>query len=79
MFPQWLLLIVFTLVAVGIFLYFLPSIPWVDADIKLAIRIIILICTAFWLMYILYNVLSGGGGGEGVEVHKGHRWHLFGN
>lgn len=61
MFPAFLLQILFTLLIVGVALWILSALPGVDATIKQFIRVLIIGCTAVWVIYILMGVFSVGG------------------
>lgn len=61
MFPAPLILILGGLLIIGVLLWGLNRIPWIDADAKATIRVIVIVCVAIWLIYMLMGFLAGGG------------------
>lgn len=52
-----LLTVVVTLLIIGVLLWAIGAMPWIDPDIKQAIKIIVVVIVAFWLIATLFGVL----------------------
>lgn len=74
MFPQFIVQILVTLLIVGVLLWGLGQITFIDEAMKRVIRVILIVLVAIWLIYILGGLLGGTGG----EVHS-HGWHFWGS
>ncbi len=53
--PGFLITVVLALLVVGILLWALSALPWIDADIKQAIRVIVIVIVALWLLGVLFG------------------------
>jgi hypothetical protein len=51
--PGFLITVVVALLVVGILLWALSALPWIDGDIKQAIRVIVIVIVALWLLGVL--------------------------
>lgn len=52
-----LLTVVLTLLGVGVLLWALDALPWISADIKQVIRIVVIVIVAFWLIGLLAGMV----------------------
>ncbi len=53
--PGFLITVVLALLVVGILLWALNALPWIDGDIKQAIRVIVIVIVALWLIGVLFG------------------------
>lgn len=60
MLPAPLILILGALLIVGVLLWGLNRVPWIDPDAKVTIRVVVIVCVAIWLIYMLMGFLAGG-------------------
>ncbi len=51
--PAFLITLIAALLIVGIVLWALKNMPWIDADVKQAIRVIVIVVVALWLIGVL--------------------------
>lgn len=55
----FLIQVIFALLIVGLLLWALNAIPWIDAGIKQVIKILVIVVIALWLLFILYGMFTG--------------------
>lgn len=59
MFPMALVYVVGVLLIIGLLLWGLKALPYIDDGAKLFIRVLIIVATGVWLIYLLMGVLGG--------------------
>lgn len=63
MFPAVLIQVLFVLLIVGVLLWGLAALPVIDASVKQIIKVVIVVVTAIWLIYILTGLF-------GFPIHR---------
>lgn len=53
--PAFLITVVLSLLVVGVLLWALSALPFIDANIKQIIRVIVIVIVALWLIGVLFG------------------------
>lgn len=51
--------IIVTLLVVGLFLWAVDALPWINADIKKLIHILIIVVAVLWVIQLLFGTAPG--------------------
>lgn len=54
-----LLYLIVVLLIVGVLLWAIRSMPWIDANIKQVIYILVVVVVAIWVIYTLFGAIGG--------------------
>jgi hypothetical protein len=56
----FLIYLILCLCIVGVLLWAIQVMPWIDGNIKQVIRIVVIVVVAIWLLYQLFGLFPGG-------------------